>query len=164
MTNCACGSGQTFKNCCEPFIQGKASPKTAEQLLRARYTAFTLGATEYVIKTHHSKTVHEIKKDEVDDWAKGSVWHGLNIVQKEAGLESDQQGTLVFCAKFQTKGEEKIQEHWEQSLFEKENGEWKFLDARGIQQGPIRREGPKIGRNDPCHCGSGKKLKKCHGE
>lgn len=24
-------------------------------------------------------------------------------------------------------------------------------------------EGPKIGRNDPCHCGSGKKYKKCHG-
>ncbi|MEK7744674.1 MAG: SEC-C metal-binding domain-containing protein [Elusimicrobiota bacterium] len=23
--------------------------------------------------------------------------------------------------------------------------------------------GPDIGRNDPCHCGSGKKFKKCHG-
>lgn len=22
---------------------------------------------------------------------------------------------------------------------------------------------PKIGRNDPCHCGSGKKYKRCHG-
>ena len=27
----------------------------------------------------------------------------------------------------------------------------------------IRREQPKIGRNDPCYCGSGKKFKKCHG-
>jgi len=26
-----------------------------------------------------------------------------------------------------------------------------------------RREVPKVGRNDPCHCGSGKKFKKCHG-
>jgi hypothetical protein len=25
------------------------------------------------------------------------------------------------------------------------------------------RSGPKIGRNDPCWCGSGKKYKKCHG-
>jgi preprotein translocase subunit SecA len=25
------------------------------------------------------------------------------------------------------------------------------------------RSGPKIGRNDPCWCGSGKKFKKCHG-
>jgi preprotein translocase subunit SecA len=27
----------------------------------------------------------------------------------------------------------------------------------------IRREVPKVGRNDPCHCGSGKKFKNCHG-
>ena len=30
-------------------------------------------------------------------------------------------------------------------------------------QEPVRREGPKIGRNDPCPCGSGKKYKKCCG-
>ncbi|MBI4355709.1 MAG: SEC-C domain-containing protein, partial [Candidatus Omnitrophica bacterium] len=29
---------------------------------------------------------------------------------------------------------------------------------------PVRRAEPKIGRNDPCHCGSGKKYKKCHGQ
>jgi preprotein translocase subunit SecA len=29
---------------------------------------------------------------------------------------------------------------------------------------PITREEPKIGRNDPCTCGSGKKYKKCHGQ
>ena len=28
---------------------------------------------------------------------------------------------------------------------------------------PYVREQPKVGRNDPCHCGSGKKFKKCHG-
>ena len=27
----------------------------------------------------------------------------------------------------------------------------------------IRRDQPKVGRNDPCPCGSGKKYKKCHG-
>ncbi|MFK7897740.1 MAG: SEC-C metal-binding domain-containing protein [Myxococcota bacterium] len=29
---------------------------------------------------------------------------------------------------------------------------------------PFRRSEPKLGRNDPCHCGSGKKFKKCHGD
>jgi preprotein translocase subunit SecA len=28
---------------------------------------------------------------------------------------------------------------------------------------PVKREGPKVGRNEPCWCGSGKKYKKCHG-
>ncbi|HLD78267.1 MAG TPA: SEC-C metal-binding domain-containing protein, partial [archaeon] len=29
---------------------------------------------------------------------------------------------------------------------------------------PVQRTGPKVGRNEPCHCGSGKKYKKCHGK
>jgi preprotein translocase subunit SecA len=29
---------------------------------------------------------------------------------------------------------------------------------------PTTREGPKVGRNDPCPCGSGKKYKHCHGQ
>jgi preprotein translocase subunit SecA len=29
---------------------------------------------------------------------------------------------------------------------------------------PFVRDTPKIGRNDPCHCGSGKKFKHCHGK
>ena len=29
---------------------------------------------------------------------------------------------------------------------------------------PITREGPKVGRNEPCPCGSGKKYKQCHGK
>jgi preprotein translocase subunit SecA len=29
---------------------------------------------------------------------------------------------------------------------------------------PVRRDRPKVGRNDPCPCGSGKKYKKCHGK
>jgi len=39
-------------------------------------------------------------------------------------------------------------------------------EARGGMDGDVqtvRREGKKVGRNDPCPCGSGKKYKKCHG-
>ncbi|MBT1450520.1 preprotein translocase subunit SecA [Glaciecola sp. XM2] len=31
-------------------------------------------------------------------------------------------------------------------------------------QQPMQRQGPKVGRNDPCPCGSGKKYKQCHGK
>jgi preprotein translocase subunit SecA len=31
------------------------------------------------------------------------------------------------------------------------------------QQEPLQ-NGPKVGRNDPCPCGSGKKYKHCHGQ
>ncbi len=37
-------------------------------------------------------------------------------------------------------------------------------DTGGGDEGrPVRRQEPKVGRNDPCPCGSGKKYKKCHG-
>ena len=34
---------------------------------------------------------------------------------------------------------------------------------RAPQPAPVKREQPKIGRNDLCPCGSGEKFKKCHG-
>ncbi|NYS76251.1 MULTISPECIES: preprotein translocase subunit SecA [Halomonadaceae] len=37
-------------------------------------------------------------------------------------------------------------------------------EAPGSEGRPVRREGPKVGRNDPCFCGSGKKYKQCCGK
>lgn len=45
------------------------------------------------------------------------------------------------------------------SLPEAEQPEETMADKRK----PIVRDAPKVGRNDPCPCGSGKKYKKCHG-
>jgi preprotein translocase subunit SecA len=50
----------------------------------------------------------------------------------------------------------------------------KMIESRGGEDGapptkaevaakPVTRDEPKVGRNDPCPCGSGKKYKKCHG-
>jgi len=35
--------------------------------------------------------------------------------------------------------------------------------AGGVEEGTVRRDQPKVGRNDPCPCGSGKKYKHCCG-
>ena len=83
------------------------------------------------------------------------------IAQIDQGTASDEEGTIIFCARYESEG--KAEDHWEQSFFRKEKGEWKFLDAKGVHIGTYRREEPKIGRNDPCPCGSGKKYKKCCG-
>lgn len=37
-------------------------------------------------------------------------------------------------------------------------------EVPGTDGRPVRREGPKVGRNDPCFCGSGKKYKQCCGK
>lgn len=38
----------------------------------------------------------------------------------------------------------------------------RYWFERGIPE-PVRRSGPKVGRNEPCPCGSGKKFKNCCG-
>ncbi len=42
-----------------------------------------------------------------------------------------------------------------------------MLQFAGSETGPSSQstvvKGDKVGRNDPCPCGSGKKYKKCHG-
>jgi preprotein translocase subunit SecA len=45
---------------------------------------------------------------------------------------------------------------------EEGTGEKQYHDPSEAKQTPIQ-VGPKIGRNDPCPCGSGKKYKACHG-
>jgi len=49
---------------------------------------------------------------------------------------------------------EKNKERVEKGGFEEE------ASAPGVT---VMNTGPVVGRNDPCHCGSGKKFKKCHG-
>jgi preprotein translocase subunit SecA len=37
-------------------------------------------------------------------------------------------------------------------------------ESRDGRHTPVKRDTPKVGRNDPCPCGSGKKYKNCHGK
>ena len=43
-----------------------------------------------------------------------------------------------------------------------QNGNGSASESAGVQT--VRRESPKVGRNEPCPCGSGKKYKQCHGK
>lgn len=158
---CPCGSQQSIDSCCLPFIQGKKQAATAEALLRARYTAFTLGEVDFILNTHHSKTREQVNRGEIEDWAKNSKWLGLEILGTREGQTDDSRGLVSFKAHYQTN--DTALEHGEHALFEKENNQWRFLDAQPLKSQPIVREEPKTGRNDPCPCGSGKKHKKCCG-
>ena len=78
-------------------------------------------------------------------------------------FSQDLTGRVDFLAKYTDKRGD--QEHRESSIFKKKNGKWFFGGGKPGGGGEtIRREEPKVGRNDPCHCGSGKKFKKCHGK
>lgn len=161
-TLCICGSKLPFAECCEPIITGARKPLTAEATMRARYTAFARGHIDFLLESQHSKNREKVKRRELEDWSKRSEWLGLEILATDAGLEADEKGSVSFHARYQMG--KTVTDHKERAEFEKENGEWRFVDGTPITHAPVLRTAPKVGRNDPCTCGSGKKYKYCHGK
>lgn len=170
---CPCGTGQSFETCCGPFLSGQAMPETAEKLMRARYTAFTKADLGYIEKTLAPESRKEFDAEGTKAWAETAKWKGLQILETDKGGTTDKKGTVEFVATYETDGE--TLEHHEVSNFRKnDRGQWLFVDgdAHSHKAGEghhhhakpqtVQREEPKIGRNDPCPCGSGKKYKKCH--
>jgi SEC-C motif domain protein len=159
--NCPCGSGRAFELCCEPYLLGRLLAPTAEALMRSRYTAYALSSIDYLYKTSGPRARKEFDAEGSKHWAEAADWTGLEVLATEGGGESDETGTIEFMAHYAIK--EQTFDHHEQAVFAKINGQWFFMDGEMIGPEPIRREAPKIGRNDPCACGSGKKYKKCCG-
>jgi SEC-C motif-containing protein len=158
-TKCPCGTGLELAQCCEPFIKGKSKAPTAEKLMRSRYSAFALGDIDYIEKTTDPSARTTFDRAGTTEWAKSSDWLGLKIVSTEAGGEKDSTGMVEFIASYRF--EEVTRDHHERSEFKKRDGQWYFMDGKLVQE-PVR-AADKVGRNDPCPCGSGKKYKKCCG-
>ncbi len=148
-TSCPCGSGKTFTDCCEVVLDDHSKALTALQLMRSRYTAYTLARNEYLKKKKKKKK----KKKELDVEDSTIQWLGLDIEGYDQGEQADTEGTVTFTARFLSSGHHcKLQE---QSRFIKRDNFWYYLD--GKNNSSTR----KTGRNEPCPCGSGKKFKKC---
>ena len=159
---CPCKSGKPFGECCSPVIAGMAKAETAEQVMRARYTSYVIGDIRY-LKTSATQAVQsEFDEESSKAWSAAAQWHGLEIIRNEGGGKDDTTGVVEFRALYTANDE--FCNHHEVSQFVKEGGEWKFADGTLVGEKPIVREEPKVGRNDPCPCGSGKKYKKCCGK
>lgn len=159
MEACPCGSGAAYPACCGRYIEGGERAPTAEALMRSRYTAYAIAEIDYITETHDPKTRKTHDPEQARAWAEGSEWLGLEILETEGGGPDDGEGAVEFVARY--RNDEGEQEHRERSWFSRRNGVWYFNDGKPVGPKPIRHESPKVGRNDPCPCGSGKKHKKC---
>lgn len=155
---CPCSSQNEYSQCCEPIINGEDA-QTAEQLMRARFTAYTQVNMDFIKKTHDPSTIKKTNMDENKLWAEKTEWLNLEIVTTEQGSQDDNWGKVEFKANFKADGEKGT--HHEVSEFNKKNNQWYFTKGKSPENFQIVNTGPKVGRNDPCPCGSGKKYKKC---
>lgn len=161
MKQCPCCSDRPFAQCCEPFICGAVAATTAEQVMRSRYTAYAEGDIAYLKKTTHPDGLADFDEEATLSWSENSLWKGLEILATEGGGPEDDQGIVEFAAHFSQKDVE--HKHHERAIFKRENQEWLFLDGNPVKSKPVKNNSPKVGRNDPCPCNSGKKYKKCCG-
>lgn len=158
---CPCGSGKNYSDCCEPIIKKTVKAPTAEALMRARYTSYVKQEIDFIINTcEQSEEIAEIDRQATEDWSKSSTWHGLQILRTEKGGENDEEGIVEFEATYTRKQIRDI--HHETAYFKKVNGEWVYSVGQ-LTTKTVVREGKKVGRNEPCPCGSGKKYKNCCG-
>jgi len=155
---CPCGSNAKYSDCCELIHSNLSNAKTAESLMRARYSAFVKNKISFIIDSHDPGDRDTQDESEISKWAEESEWLGLEIIKTEKGLEKDNSGKVEFTANYKMTGREC--NHHELSQFKKIDGNWYFCEGK-ILQDVLKREGPKVGRNEPCPCGSGKKYKKC---
>ncbi len=160
MAECPCGGGD-YGACCEPLIGGVRSPATPEALMRSRYSAFVKGAVDYILETTHPQMRPQLKREAIASWSRKADWLGLDILDAQGGQGGDTSATVEFIARYREKGR-KVQHH-EVAQFRMWEGAWYFYDGEPPKTVQMVRNGPKIGRNDPCSCGSGKKFKKCCG-
>jgi SEC-C motif domain protein len=158
METCLCGKNKSFDYCCGKFLTRNETPKTAEELMRSRYAAFVIGDVDYIVKTHDPQSSEEIEPEELENWSKESEWLKLEVLETVEGSEKDETGIVEFKAYY--KANNTTHCHHERSDFIKKDDQWYFSNG-DIIQNPVINLDPKVGRNDPCPCGSGKKYKKC---
>jgi SEC-C motif-containing protein len=128
--------------------------------MRARYSAYVRVETDFIFETTHPDHRQGYDHDGTKQWAEQSQWDGLEIVATKKGGADDTAGEVEFIARYREKGVKK--EHHELALFRKDQEKWFFTDGKYVTQRPL--VSTKVGRNEPCTCGSGLKYKKCCGK
>ena len=154
--SCPCGSLSPYDDCCGLFINKGHHPKTAEQLMRSRFSAFYLANYQYILNTELPSKQKNAELTELTKDQSGITWIQLSIHRTAAGSQQDTNGMVEFSAFFNENNQ--FYELRETSQFTNEHGCWFYLEG----QSDIRAINLTFKRNDPCWCHSGKKYKKCH--
>lgn len=125
--------------------------------MRSRFTAHVVRDYRHLHRTY-LPTSRQPYREETD--AANITWTRLVVHAHEAGLKPDT-AFVDFSAYYQDgDAEQALQEKAE---FVRQDGRWLYTRAVRTGPPPIKSSHPKVGRNDPCPCGSGKKYKHCCG-
>ena len=125
---CPCKSRRSYATCCMPFHYGRATPETAEQLMRSRYSAYFFRLVDYLVDTTHPDTRKPGLKSELEEIVHQVNWRYLTIVDSSKGGKNDKAGKVEFIAEYFV--DDARHELHERSRFKRFKGAWKYLDGK----------------------------------
>ena len=153
---CPCGSGQTFGQCCEPILKQERPAENAEKLMRSRYTAHVAHDYAHLHRTY----VKTAKEPYVPEEGEGGGREWTRLVIHAHDLSARPDTAFVDFTAYYKEGDAEHALH-EKAEFQRLEGAWIYTRAVRNGPAPIKSTAAKVGRNDPCPCGSGKKYKQC---
>lgn len=122
---CPCESGQSYQNCCQPYIDKIEDAPTAEKLMRSRYTAFTQLNEDYLRYSWHPETCPA--NLHLDN---STQWLGLRIKNTEQGGKKCEHGKVEFVARY--KINDKAFRLHEVSQFLRYGNRWVYYDGKFV--------------------------------
>lgn len=129
-------------------------------------SAFDQHWKDHLLQMDHAKEGINLRayaqKDPLTEYKKESfiLFDAMKVQVKKSIVAN------LFTVRLYTKAEiEELQRRHQEELEAQLEAHRKAMEADAVKEEAklIRRSNPKVGRNDPCPCGSGKKYKQCHG-
>jgi SEC-C motif domain protein len=116
---CPCGVGDDYGSCCGRLHNGEPA-RTAEQLMRSRYSAFAVGDAGYLLRTWHpAGRPRTLTLDPAQRWTR------LAVLETNDGGLFDGAGTVRFRAMYTAGGQRGALD--ETSRFVRDGGRWLYL-------------------------------------
>lgn len=122
--SCHCGRPGGYEACCRPIHLDPALAATAEDVMRARYSAYVERDEAYLRASWHPDT----RPPTIAPLPDGE-WLGLVVEWAERGDRLDADGTVAFTATLRTGG--RTTELRETSRFGRWRGGWVYVDGSG---------------------------------
>ena len=133
--SCPCGSLLKYKKCCKTFHDKIKLPKTALELMKSRFSAFSVQNADYIIFTTHKDNpdfTEDIKpwKEDILNFSQNTSFEKLEIIDFSKEQLSDLESYVTFKATLKQYNNDIS--FTEKSRFLKENGKWLYVDGQFI--------------------------------
>lgn len=123
---CVCGGPTIYATCCKPYHKGDALPETPVDLMKSRYSAYSLGLIDYVIETTDPEgsawEADEARwRASIADFGHSFEFTGVEILERHTDAD---EGIVRFRAGLRAGG---VDESFEEtSRFRRVDGRWLY--------------------------------------